>query len=141
MPTLKRLVSIAAVALFVVLGAAPSAGADVSADQPDSPVSGSPPAPDATGGRGPEADAQVPLLPPAKPPVRPEDPPPDGGVPVWMWIVMALGAGTGVSIAVVLWRGSRPPAGAPAQVESTAELVAVGRRQAPLVGRKPGEYR
>jgi hypothetical protein len=127
MPSLKRLVSVVAVTLFAILGMAQTAGADIVADPPGSAVNGAPPstppAADATGGASQQAG---PLLPPA-PPVRHEDPKPDGGAPAWLWITLALLTGAGVGVAVLLWRGSRAPAGAELPPESTAELMAVGR--------------
>lgn len=139
MPGLKRIVSVAAVALFVILGAAPTAGAGVSAESFGSTASGTPPstppAEDGTGDLSAAAGERLPLPSPAPPPARPEDAPPDGGAPGWLWIVVALLAGAGMSVAVLLWRGSRPPGDSVPVLENTAELVAVGRRQAPGVGR------
>lgn len=127
MPSLKRLVSVVAVALFAILGAAQTAGAQAFADPPGS-VGGAPPSTpsgaDATGGVPQDAG---PLLPPAPPPVRHEDPKPDGGAPVWLWIALGLLGGAGATVAVLLWRGSRAPAGAELPMESTAELMALGR--------------
>ncbi|HEV7651029.1 MAG TPA: hypothetical protein VGP26_23020 [Actinophytocola sp.] len=140
MPSLKRLVSVVAFALFVLLGALSNAAADVSADQPGT----APAAPTATGAPGgPSAGAgEQPLLPaPGPPPVRHKDPLPDSGPPFWLWIVLGLAAGTGVWLAVVWVRGSRSPANAEPLLESTAELIAVGRRQSPLVTRHPGHIR
>lgn len=129
MPSLKRLVSVIAVTLFAILGAAQFAGADTLADPPGSAVNGAPPSTpptaDATGGASQEAG---PLLPPAPPPVRHEDPKPDGGAPAWLWIALGLLTAGGVGVALMLWRGSRAPAGAELPPESTAELMAVGRR-------------
>lgn len=145
MLSLKRLFSVVAVALFVILAPAPYA---VAAGQPAPPDStagdtppSNPPGADATGGLPTEGDARPPLLAPAAPPVRTEDPPPDGGVPGWLWAVLALLCGTGVAVAVSLWRGSRGPANADPLLESTAELVAVGRRQVPAVRSGAGEDR
>jgi hypothetical protein len=136
MPSLKRLVSVVAIALFVLLGALSNAAADVSADQPGT----APVQPTATGAPGgATAGGDQPLLPaPGPPPARHEDPLPDGGPPLWLWILLGLAAGSGVWVAVLWVRGSHSPANADPVLESTAELVAVGRDPAPLVRKNPG---
>jgi hypothetical protein len=115
MPTLKRLVAVFAVILFVLLGVAQGAWADVA--QPSAP-----PAADPTAGQ---------VLSQSPQPVRPEDPEPDGGAPVWLWVVLMLAAGGGGSVAVLWWRGSQTPEGAESVLETTGELVAIGRGEEP----------
>jgi hypothetical protein len=119
-PSWKRLVFVVAVALLAMLGAASGAAAAAPTDA--GAVNGVPPG---------DAAAQPPVFSPDPPPVRPEDPPPDGGLPGWLWVVLALLVSAGVSVAVSLWRGSRPPAGFEPILESTAELAAMGNRQSP----------
>lgn len=115
MPTLKRLVAVLAVVLFVLLGVA--AGASADAAQPSVP-----PAADPTAGQ---------LLSQPGQPVRSEDPQPDGGAPIWLWVVLMLAAGGGGSVAVLWWRGSQSPKGAESVLETTGELVAIGRGEEP----------
>jgi hypothetical protein len=130
MPVLKRLFPVVAVTLFLLLGALSAASADVSADQPGT----APVQPTATGvPGGPSAGAQPPALPAPKPPPPRRDPPPPEGPPVWLWIALGLAAGAGVWVAVLWVRGSRSPANSEPLLESTAELIAVGRQQTPLV--------
>jgi hypothetical protein len=129
MPVLKRLFPVLAVALFLLLGALSSASADVSAGQPGT----APAPPTATGGANAE---QPPLLPQPKPPPPRRDPPPPEGPPVWLWILLGLAAASGVWVAVLWVRGSRSPSNAEPLLESTAELVAVGKQQTPLVTNK-----
>jgi hypothetical protein len=129
MPVVKRLFPIVAVTLFLLLGALSSASAEVQADQPGT----APAPPTATGGAS--AGAQPPALPAPKPPPPRRDPPPPEGPPVWLWIVLGLAAGAGVWVAVLWVRGSRSPANAEPLLESTAELIAVGKQQTPLVNK------
>lgn len=136
MPSFKRLVSVVAVALFVLLGSLSNAAADPSAQPPDNGTA--PTATGAPGGPSAGAGEQPPLPAPGPPPVRHNDPPPDGGPPLWLWILFGLAAASGVWVAVLWVRGSRMPANAEPLLESTAELVAVGRQQSPLVTTIPG---
>lgn len=122
MSSLKRLVFVLTFAVALVLGLAPGAGAGAVAGQ-----RGGTPADVSPAGA---VDAQPPVFTPEPPPARPEDPKPDGGIPLWLWIVAGLLACVGVTVAVALWRGSRPPAGYVPVAEDTAELLAIGRQQA-----------
>jgi len=129
MPVLKRLASVVAMMLFVLLGALSNASADVAADQPGT----GPATPTATGAPGGPNAEQPPLLPaPGPPPARHPDPIPDNGPPIWLWIALGLAACGGGWVAMLWMRGSRSPANSEPLLESTAELVAVGR-QTPLV--------
>ena len=148
MPHLKRLVLVAAVALFALLGATPSAVA-ASQPAPPAPPDGTGVAPpseapgdgDLSGGLGTDGEAKPPLLSPAPKPQRSEDPPPDEGLPVWLWAMFALLAGGVAALAMFLLRGSRAPANSVPVMESTAELLAVGRGHPPMTGRRPGNDR
>jgi len=147
MPSLKRLVFVAAVALFVLLGAVQSAVAS-SQPSPPAPPDGTGIAPpsaapegDLSGGLGTEGEAKPPLLSPAPKPERAEDPPPEEGLPIWLWAALALLTGGVAAVAVFLMRGSRPPANSVPVLESTAELLAVGRGHPPMPDRRPGNGR